>query len=414
MKTPRDLSLMDAVHAWTFDPRVNSHPVTGLGKAVLMKQRQRLRAAERFVLDDEAVRLVCRLSHEADRLAGWSFLARLPYDTLWIEFSLHVRCDEYEKMGSLNAPFDPEDVSERLGYLLFKDGGGSDARWVCHEFQIVNNQPTCGMFAYVFDPEGDAVVPVKGSDLWRSPTLSLIPGFPRVKAKNSATGVTYEIDPEFMLAGIFEQDAEQHATAPIWFINRSAVIIDPFWNARFGTDKISQHFPTFATELQELRGSLRWLVVLLATINGLPRDVKPAVTRPGKRAVGMNLLPYLQHHNLSIRVPRDNRVVYARRSLDRAARNAQRAWHRVIGHWRVIERGKARDLCRHIPVMVEHGVGMCERCQLLIRWIDSHSRGDPSIGIVDHDAYLIHGHKRQKTSSDDPPEKEPDEDGISP
>src|SRR5262249_33787458 len=137
-------------------------------------------------------------------------------------------------------------------------------------------------------------------------------------------------------------------------------------------------------EARELSGVLRWIVCLLACINELPRDVRPVATRPGKRPVGLHMLPYLRHSNLSLRLPRDNRVVWAPRQLDKSFRNAQRAQHGVMGHWRVIERGKSTHICRHLPTMVEEGVGICERCEMLVRWIDAHTRGDPALGIVEH------------------------------
>jgi hypothetical protein len=34
--------------------------------------------------------------------------------------------------------------------------------------------------------------------------------------------------------------------------------------------------------------------------------------------------------------------------------------------------------------MVENGLGICERCELLIRWIADQTRGDEALGVVTH------------------------------
>jgi hypothetical protein len=42
-----------------------------------------------------------------------------------------------------------------------------------------------------------------------------------------------------------------------------------------------------------------------------------------------------------------------------------------------------------MPTIVEHGLGMCENCEMLIRWIKVHKRGDPELGMVEHDLYEV-------------------------
>jgi hypothetical protein len=146
---------------------------------------------------------------------------------------------------------------------------------------------------------------------------------------------------------------------------------------------------------------LRWLMTLLAAINHLPREIKPVQTLVGKRAVGANILPYFQHRTINIKLPRDERIVWAHKHMQSALRNAPRAWHQVSGHWRIIERGKTPTyICRHLPTMVEAGLGMCERCQLLIRWIPTHHRGDPNVGIVEHTYNVTAKRRREALESE--------------
>ncbi len=409
-----DLPLMDRLHTMTFAPKLMGRSLNAASRRILTSYRIKLRQAERFVIDDDAVKLVCRLSHEQERLAGWSFLARLPYQVIWLEFNLHTKVREFEIMETLRRRFNPEEVSPVIGYLLYKDGH-SNSRWIAHEFKELMGEIVPGMIAFLFDPENQGIAAVMGSETWNSPTLSRRPNFPRIPATVRAADlddrpaggradwtdttkdgdILTEVDPEFVLCGVFGQGGGTTLAAPEWFSSRGAAIVDPFWEHYLSERPVDSVNNLMAMEVMEQAGVLRWLVTLFATINGLPRAVKPINSRPGRRTMGMNTVPYLQHSNLSITIPRDDRVVWARQHLDREAHGARRAWHRVIGHWRIIERGRApRQMCRHEPVMVENGVGMCNRCQLMIRWIEvPNGRGDPALGMIEH-TYTIHGKRR--------------------
>lgn len=431
-KTPAP-SLADEVHKWTFESRGQAT------NAVAARYRAALRQAQRFVIDDEAVRLVCQLSHDTHKvMEGRSFLARLPYNNLWIEFDLHTKVKEFERMGTLRQKFDPNEVSPEMGLLFYLDGSDTRTRWVCHQF--VRN--TRGMhldkewvgvdpLAFVYDPEGSPLQPLRGSVMWKAPTLSLRPGFPKIPFRvqkkpdgevedsahfgdkpnkvltlpgkmltphcpECATPVEiFEldqgVDPEISVIGLYEV-TEHGIKGPDWLVNKTAVIVDP-WAEAFATNK--ERLEALAlVECNELAGQFRWIMCLLAAINGLPKDIKPVVSS-GRQTVGMHILPYLQHNHLTINLPREDRIRRARVTLERQARNAKRPWHQVIGHWRIIDRGKPLPgyICRHIPAMVDSGLGICEKCEMLIRWIPQHERGDPNIGIVRH-TYDVHG-KRQ-------------------
>jgi hypothetical protein len=442
MKTKPDLAFMDKVHEWTFNKRssVTSKTLSRECLATQARLRAKLRGAQRFIVDDAAIDVVAGLSREFDRLESWSFLARLPYDTMWLQFDLHHKVEALRALDDRMLPVDREHVSPLLGYLLFLDTDGPSPVWVAHEFyQTDDGHPFIGMLAYVFDPEGDPMWPIRGSKFWRSPTLSLRKGFPRmpvtveyqrIKADRPLPkSIDFDIDtpapvepddaegfpfpikttaaPEIALAGVyqphggdikFRQDAQGFyaegddnlLSAPSWFINRGAVIVDPWWDhyfaERWRSDPDRVH-DLLMHEINECRGAMKFLICLIAAINGLPRDIRPILTRPGKRPVGMNMLPYLGHSHLKITLPRDNRVIYARNALDRQfSSGVHRRSHYVMGHWRVVERGKrVTHLCRHMPTMVENGLGMCENCEMLIRWIKQHTRGKDELGMVDHD-----------------------------
>jgi hypothetical protein len=409
-----DIPLADLVNAATYRNKIGlGSQQTSLPKeaqAIGVQYRAKLRAAQRFNLSEKSVRLICNLSHEQERLAGWSFLARLPYDSLWVELDLHAKVDEFRKMKLLMHPAEGmELVSPRMGLLMFREEpGGTSPRWICHIFyQYGGDAIAPGALAYVFDPEGDGKFPVRGSSVWRAKTLSLRPEYPRAKlvfkGEDGGLSATVEVDPEIAACGILEPGTheartktgfiintqDEHAVrVPDWLTPRMAVIVDPWWEAFFkrpgGNPK--KLTSMVMTQITEEAGTLRWIITMLAAINGLPKSIKPRHAREGKRSIGMYSVPYLAHHDLELTIPREESVVHARKLLDKEARQEalRRRWHMVRGHWRVVEFGKRSYICRHDPVMVEKGLGMCSKCQLLVRWIPAHERGDATLGVVDH------------------------------
>jgi hypothetical protein len=403
-----DTPFMDQVHAMMFGKKLAGIALNNDCLRVMAKQRAQLRRAEKWILDDDAVRTICELSHERDKLEGWSFLARLPFDVMWVEFNLHTKAI---KMNEINKKrFPPlDEISPVVGYLMYRDDEGSTSpRWVCNQFYWIGGEPVPGIVGYVYDPEGGDYDPVKGSTYWRSPTLSQIPGCPKMPVEiQSLTNIVdmtvfSTCDPEILACGDLYIDNDDVMTIPAgtpldkpiqvdgaiiksaeWGTNRVGIIYDPFWMAHHF--KKGLNWRLAMSEIYEEVGHIRFIVTMLAAMNGIPKEIREAHTRTGKRTIGANILPYFQHRTVSLKIPTDNRTQWARSHLQGALRNAPRAWHRVKGHWRVIELGKARGhICRHHPVMIENGVGMCEKCQLIIRWIKQHERGTPEIGIVEH------------------------------
>jgi len=390
-----ELTLMDAVHGWAFAKRgVVGQTMSAAVQRVQAGYRMELRRAERFTIDDDTTRLCCHLSHELDRMQGWAFLARLPYDTVWLEFSLHAKVLEFAAMGSLKEEVALSLVSPRCGFLLTRDETDG-ARWVAHQFVQIDDDkggwyPAPGILAYVFDPEGTGYEPVRGSKLWRSSALGARKGFPPFDLYTRAdlSEPMRQVDPEHVLFGIYTPEG-----SPVedFLTSRTAIIPDPWTEAWLRGKPEEDLHRLYQRQIREEAGQLRWLITLLAMINGLPREIRPVVRRTGTRTANFHVLPYFQHHTITIRVPKEDRVVWARSTLDREIRNSRRPLHDVIGHWRVAEYGKAMRgrICRHQPTMIEHGLGMCERCEMLIRWIPPHQRGDPNIGIVTHDKYKV-------------------------
>lgn len=433
----KSMPLMDMAHAWSFATKVGGRKITPRAAEVQRILRTKLRTAERFSLDNDAVKLITRLSHEQERMEGWSVLARLPYDVMWVEYDLHVHLNELVAMGKNRTGPDDYDSPERLGFLLYRDSTDPNCpRWIAHTFVEFDHEGVASpeWFCPVFDPEGDAKWPIRGSQFWNKPTLSLRPNFPKMKVHMDvalksgdaldADGKPFtlpegvdrarmeiECDAEVMLAGMVQTsnvpgdsirvkkavgaDGKHRIVpetdlpllkGPEWLMPRLAATLDPWWDALFENepDVINKHA---IKQINESAGGTRWLIAMLAAINGLPRDVRWREPRTGRHSVGMYTMPYFGSSTIELTVPRENRLIHAKRMLDKAGKHARHLRrHKVIGHWRVIDRGKPRNyICRHIPAITERNHAICERCQMLVTWIESHERGDATLGIVNHD-----------------------------
>jgi hypothetical protein len=413
-------ALADVMHDWSFAKKWGTMALSRETQEIQARYRAKLRQAQRFVLDDDAVRLVCHLSHQFDRFDAWSILSRLPYRTMFVELDLHVKVKEYENMGTLGFPFNPNEVAPRMGLLLYLDAEEPSPRWICHQFldnvpiggsEILPTQSCPSMLAYVFDPEGEPINPVKGSKFWRAPTLSLVKDMPRSRINlidKDGRKVMGMCDPEYILCGKLKprenfaahrQDGsdiyiadEPLVDAPEWFVARSAAIIDPWWRARCDNMlKDERHRMTVLNDIigqvNEESGGLRWIIALLGAINELPKDVKPIISRVGTRSVYGHNLPFFTQSHLKILLPRDDRVVWARKKLDHSAgETLKRKRGTVRGHWKIVEYGKKVPgyQCRHIPVIEDKWLAICQKCELLIRWVTDFERGDASLGYVYH------------------------------
>lgn len=442
--TPRDsdnIPMADLAHAWTFSDTAQTSKAL---YQVQTRYRHLLRQAHRFILDDDSVRLCCSLSQERDRMEGWSFLARLPYDTMFIELNLHEKVKELARLDRLDSPIQLNMISPRLGILLHRDDVLSDSpRWVAIMFYLYREKGpdvlpgvafgtegrsmiSPDMVAFVFDPEGNPKFPTRGSKAWNAPTLSLRPGFPattiNIGKDNEGHDVIVEIDPEILIGGLLStgggpRHKELHHDAPTgyrallgpdnkvyvnskgvvegpeWLTPRVGVLVDPWWDTYFAErwkTEPAEAGKLIQIQLMEERGSLRYIITLLAAINGLPKVVKPRAVSTRRHTVGMNQLQYFGHSDLSIQIPGEDRLLLAKQHLDKTLHNdpRRRRGHEVRGHWRVIEFGKRIYYCRHDPVEMEPNLGICRKCDLIVRWIPSHTRGDATLGWVEHDYHV--------------------------
>jgi hypothetical protein len=160
---------------------------------------------------------------------------------MWVEYDPSALIREFDDMSSqAHTVHKPEKAAQRAGLLFYKDEPNAPCpRWLCHKFNDYRNvaanqdgfEPIdLARITYVFDPEGDPMRPVRGSTFWNVPTLSLIPGFPKLRQPvDTGSGVIrdMEYDPEFLLCGF---QVEKAGIMPMdWFVSRGAAIVDPWW-----------------------------------------------------------------------------------------------------------------------------------------------------------------------------------------
>jgi hypothetical protein len=395
-----DTPFMDAVNRATY------HELTPGGhkdpghRALLARTRQSLRSATRYSIDDDTVRLVCHMTREIKRMELWSILARLPFDRVWIEFDCHTKVREFEKMGTLANPFNPDEVSQQVGYLIEKDLD-SNTRWVAQEF--INLRPFGSVVTQpnmiVFDPNGSPIQPCRGSVRWKQVTLSARPGMPKapIQVLNEGRHLAlkgHEMDVELGMMGLLEpqtlSDGTTIMTAPEWVSNKMAVIADPYYTQWVGNIKDGSVLNrTLYADALERTGMTKFLMTLLAMINDLPKATKH-IARTGSQFTKQGPVKYLDHHTITITVPKGLQRRSISRLLDKAAVKASRAWHPVRGHWSVVEYGKQpAGLCKHEPTEVDGDYALCCKCERKIKWREfPHGRGDPRLGVITHDYHV--------------------------
>lgn len=392
-----DSPFMDAVHKASYHEMMPGGHKDAAHRRILARYRQSLRRAQRFVMDDAAVRLACELTRQSQRMELWSILARLPFDTVWIEFDMHTKVRKWEQMGTIRHPFVASEVSQSCGYLLQADLD-SPTRWIATEFIEVDGVPIPQPLVMVFDPEGSGLKPVTGSTLFNELTLSRRPGFPKMPV-TVITGQDFNapeqefpsiahVDAEFGFIGLIDTDSEGQLQSPEWTHHKVGIVPEPMWSERI-TDR-RRLDQTLQLDVSERTGALRWLLVALAMLNDVPHTTRSVQGRPGRAQTRSGPIKYLDHHVVTIHVPKRPQIRWAARELDRAATKAHRAWHRVRGFWRITEYGRQKLLCKHEPTDVLDGLATCHRCQRQIRWINPFERGDPLLGMIEH-SYQIKG-----------------------
>jgi hypothetical protein len=131
----------------------------------------------------------------------------------------------------------------------------------------------------------------------------------------------------------------------------------------------------------EQRGDVRLLVALLSLINEVP-IVKEFRRPSGRVHLGGSIRPYLQNNIVKIDIPTKRYMTVVRGILKNAQKRAK-ARHEVRGHFRTIVHKHTHERKKVMPdgTIKREWIqaGELERV-----WVESHERGDASVGYVKH------------------------------
>lgn len=385
--------LYDDVNAWTHLPV--DKVVPGLdrdnkvGKQTLMRYRTDLRQSQRFYLSNDFLEKMMEVSADFEQVKRWTNIARLPYTKMWIEFDCQYKTEISRRRNTLIHPEDhPDNTFARMG-LLLETLDQETGVWAMTGFMAEKGKdaeifPT-GM-TFFFAPEGPSHICLRPGPPWDR-GQGLWHGHPAemqiMRYAHIGLGVTGEnglaAHPEF-------DNRLTLANAPLMaeMIYQSAISSKSELSRRQMAEKFGH---ALRTELFEHAGIVRQVITVLAMMNQVP-TVKHYFPAGGHRLRHRKSIPFLDHNVITLQLPKTKAIPYIVKTLNKESddRRRNRA-HMVRGHFRTIEYGKS-SRCKHAPTMVENGVGICLRCEQMIRWIPEKQRGDASLGWVVHD-YLV-------------------------
>lgn len=366
MKKVKEFWVYDQAYSWTFDG--NAFPDPALLKPVLLQYREQLKKSQRFVIDNDFLKLMYLTSLNLDKIEKWSNLSRLPYPLVWIEFDIHEKIRLSIETKTITRKglesLDLNNVPFRTGVLL-RETNEETGAWHMEQFvgmtpnELKSGKVTTMPFLHSFGFSPENMIIRKDMDSFTKTQINL--------------GLGYECNDNRLISKINPGLAT-------------------FFKVLHDNPKVSEDFrkdiqKNTLNVLNEEAGILRYVLVILAMLSEAPNVKEPVKPKEGFRYKGMNKLPYFGHTLVSLKLPKKKPVRYTMRLLDKASDNARKLRaHTVRGHFRQIERGKPLPYpCKHEPVMVENGLGMCKKCERMIRWVPSHTRGDSSLGWVYHD-----------------------------
>lgn len=395
--------LYDDIHRWSFGKPSESHvmvPAPASGFPALEQHlrgyRALIRRAERFYIDDDFLSLALKTSRDIKKMERYVNLARLPFDEVWFEWDCHAKVRISHEDGTLAFPLDLDQVPPRAGFLL-KCVDQDTGTWVGFEFadRVEGGKvmpPSPFPVAWILAPEGPSVTAVRPPQNLQ--TLANVFGESAFPKGVETIGI----------GAMAERGSERFVYTP-WVENRVNICVEPMTLTAYqevirraeqshrrdivqDTFRATTHGILYS--IQEEAGIIRFLIAVLAMLNNAPNVKVIHAASPGVRMKGMHKVPYLGHNTIHLELPKRKPVVHLHRILGKASEDRRRnRAHKVRGHFRQIEYGKKLPFkCDHEPTMVENGVGICLRCERMIRWIDPQVRGDSSLGWVNHDYVL--------------------------
>jgi hypothetical protein len=324
-----------------------------------------LRQARPFNLDEDACRLVADMAsgpnHER-MVPLYRGLAKLPFEHTWIEFPFPVVRRRQLEIRNINydnilVPGDKE-VLQRLGFLLQEK----------HDL----------IYASLIGIDHD-------NRAYLYPIVYLIS---TSEAKIHDPREVYFKTPEY--AKVLAKMFEENFVATAWSMRNYSelegyahVIPEATWAVKF-LEQDSMNIDTLVEKLNDINkeaaGTLRLLVSILAVINYVP-IIREPYKAPGTMRIGGGVKNFMTNSIVRIQIPnRTRRLRDIERHIIKIDHVSKRRRHEVRGHWRVSNKSHGDKWEMFIDPFT---VKIKWR-----RWINSHERGDASLGWVNQ-TYVV-------------------------
>jgi hypothetical protein len=341
--------------------------------------RGMLRRARPYTLDDDATALITELASGQtinDKLATYRILARLPFETVWIEMNYDARYYAQVALGTSYGE-KPKDVPDRMGWLMERL---SDTTWRATTVVRYNegvtksgrNVDTFGA-THVISTEG----PLQFRSFIRDPVIREAVMEMNQPEPGHATSMIGAV-----LWGFGDPITLAHSNGqrlinislPRHLEGCTGVDLPLSWEplmqhiskGKTNSEKkalVKKHMMDSAVELQ---GDLRFLMAALATINEVPVNYAEH-RQEGVRRIGGQIRPYMVNRVVTIAIPkkrgRTNKVMKMLRLAEVRMRR-----HEVSGYWKRVHFGDGR---------VE------------LKWIKNYWRGDAALGYVNQEREVV-------------------------
>lgn len=376
--------------------------------------REDMKAAHRFVLDDDFVRYATEISStiSSEKLLARLQYATLPYPVTWLEFNLPVKVRTMRRVHQMDdSAFNYDSVGKKLGYLLHRL---NDTDAVCQIIcQTLDDRDiTAAMTSYYFSLADHTFGPREGENIagTRPMAMEFLPhewdpswvekiGITkedhtrmmqdaRLQEVGNASLWGYTIGGQ---AGMLERITDLQRLGLPRFLQRHGELgysrlhlaIRKLLTARKATDSLSG---MLAREVTEFAGTMRWVICVLAMLNEVPLSTKH-VQPSGLVRVGLTgRRRMLDYHRLTLRLPKTKPLQYIERKFHQATK---RRAHEVRAHWRTyVHEVHCKSDDHQWEYDHDNGYRLCGVCNAYGRLIHEHVRGDPNLGWVDKE-YVI-------------------------
>lgn len=355
------------------------------GRRVYDRYRSTLRRARPFVISTKAMQVAYDLSIQgSNKVATKLPLARLPFDTVWIELDFFAKT-AYAASKGFAIP--PDVYTPRLiGWLLERDEN-NPARWTA----------TC--FTSMTPPQREAAE----EDKFTEPKVSFFSLTLFIDTENIAPPDKIGRNEALRLHELPDEGWREFRQFVWGWTDRGVTEPSPtlrigmppnsLYNAaNVGFEALSattmmdmphhRRIDVLRNAAAEARGDARLLVCLLALINEVPIEYVQTKPQGSFRARGGTITKWLSYSTVDIMIPAKRPLRIVEKILRNAeARRKQR--HEVRGHWRTIKHKSTHTRkIKHPDGRIEERTFQAGELERV--WVKDHERGDASLGWIEH------------------------------